>query len=182
MDDRNNDDKAPSQPLLPLNPLGNGNNNFRSGIGFNNFGGLGTTNNENSRFKFVDPNKDLDVKSIIERKLRVGTELSEDELLAAEKFPGIKKLLDKLKELNRQKELEKQKEKENNNEGLPNINNDGENNGNSNTGNDADGDKEEGKGEIMWIQLKKKKFLFQAQPVRPENEIVEEPEVVYYLN
>lgn len=124
-------------------------------------------------------------------------ELTESEKIAAEKFPGLQTLLDRLKELNRQKELAKQKENgqngggnnnggfpDNNNGGLPNINgNGGVNNGNGNT-NDIDGGEKEvpGEGDNKWIRLKKRKFFFQAKPVRPENEIVEEPEVVYYLN
>ncbi|XP_063829012.1 uncharacterized protein DDB_G0287625-like [Ostrinia nubilalis] len=225
-------------------------------------GGNGRGNNiGGNQFQFLDPTNIGDFDTI-QRKLRLGTELSPDEMLAAEKFPVLKQLLDRLKEMNRQKELDKMREQGNNgfnngginngfnngginngfnnggiNNGFNNgannngfnhggnnngFNNGGNNNGfnngannngfnnggngninngfnnnhnggfpnvngkdNGNTGfkdEDTDGDKTKVPVNSKWSKLKKRKFFFQAKPVRPENEIVEEPDVVYYLN
>lgn len=192
----NNFNKQPNNNKFPPNPNFNPNFNNNGGMGNNNnFGRLPPNNNNNINRL---PNNNINRPPInnnngqifIDRQRdQTGNKnefgLTEEERLATQKFPGIRKLLDELRELNRQRDLQKQKENGQNgfNNGWNGNNNNM--NANFNNGNQFNGNGNYGRNEYAmngWKIMRKRKFLFQAKPVRPDNEIVSEDEKVYYFD
>nr|XP_053608868.1 putative uncharacterized protein DDB_G0282499 [Plodia interpunctella] len=144
---------------------------------FNNLANL----NSNKNNGLLNPTNVLNlgdhknVQNSITQKINQGNYEDEDVKIAAQQFPGLQKLLDKLREMNKQKELEK-----NGNTGqttaIPAITTTDNNNKDSSSETIAKTNEKE-----KIKSIRRRKFYFQVQPVVPEDLKKENDfEIVYY--